>query len=121
MSYADFFKRATRNEAQPDGLKCRSVSGGSAEMPGRMWLFYRDFPQLRAQIPSLATAESEESPMLPVGPEIPSSAMTNSSQGGPAPLRLCHHAQLAEFVEPAWRAVPNSPRCRAECSIEGAA
>lgn len=101
MSYADFFKRATHSEAQSDGLKRRSVSGSSAEMLGRMRLFYRAFPQLRAQIPS--------------------SAMTNSLQGGPAPLRLCHHAQLAEFVEPDWRAVSNSPRCCGERSIEGAA
>lgn len=67
-------------------LKRRSVSGSSAEMLGRMRLFYRAFPHLRAQIPSSVMAESGKLPIQPVGPEIPSSAMTNSSQGGPVPL-----------------------------------
>ena len=67
-------------------LKRRSVSGSSAEMLGRMRLFYRAFPQLRGQIPSSVTAESGKLPVPPAVPEIPSSAMTNSSQGGPAPL-----------------------------------
>lgn len=42
--------------------------------------------QLRTQIPSSVMAESGKLPILPVGPEIPSSAMTNSSQVGPVPL-----------------------------------
>ena len=67
-------------------LKRGSVSGSSAEMLGRMRLFYRAFPQLRAQIPSSVMTESRQLPDLPVGPEMSSSAMTNSVPGKPTPL-----------------------------------
>ena len=48
-------------------LKRRSVSGSSAEMLGRMRLFYRAFPQLRAQIPSSVMTESRKLPDPPAG------------------------------------------------------
>ena len=67
-------------------LKRRSVSGSSAEMLGRMRLFYRAFPQLRAQIPSSVMTEPRKLPDPPVGPELSSSAKTNSVPGKPAPL-----------------------------------
>jgi hypothetical protein len=51
-------------------LKRRSVSGSSAEMLGRMRLFYRAFPQLHAQIPSSVMTESGKLPVPPVGPEM---------------------------------------------------
>ena len=69
-------------------LKRRSVSGSSTEMLGRMRLFYRAFPQLRAQIPSSAMTESRKLPDPPVGAEISSSAMTNSVPGTP-PSSAC--------------------------------
>ncbi len=67
-------------------LKHRSVPGSSAEMLGRMRLFYRAFPQLRGQIPSSVMTESGKLPLPPVEPEIPSPAMTNSIPGQPTPL-----------------------------------
>ncbi|MDB5967570.1 MAG: hypothetical protein JWQ90_20 [Hydrocarboniphaga sp.] len=67
-------------------LKHRSVSGSSAEMLGRMRLFYRAFPQLRAQIPSSVMTESGIVLVPPVGPDILSPAMTNSAPGQPRPL-----------------------------------
>lgn len=67
-------------------LKRRSVSGSSAEMLGRMRLFYRAFPQLRAQIPSSVMTESGKLPVPAAVPEIPSPAMTNSAPGQPNPL-----------------------------------
>lgn len=52
-------------------LKRRSVPGSSAEMLGRMRLFYRAFPQLGAP---------------PVESNIPSAALTKSALGQPSPL-----------------------------------
>ena len=67
-------------------LKRRSVPGSSAEMLGRMRLFYRAFPQLRAQIPSSVMTESGTLLRAPATGAIPSSAMTDSSSKQPAPL-----------------------------------
>jgi len=92
-------------------LKRRSVSGSSAEMLGRMRLFYRAFPQLRAQIPSSLMTESRKLPDPPVRPEISSSAMTNSVAGKPAPL---HAEKILRLSWTHW--IELSAR-----SIEGAA
>lgn len=67
-------------------LKRRTVAGTSAEVLGRMRLFYRAFPQLRAQIPSSVMTESGKLPAVQPGPAIPSPAMTNSIPGNPTPL-----------------------------------
>lgn len=69
-------------------LKRRSVSGTSAEMLGRMRLFYRAFPQLRARIPSSVMTESGTLFLPSVGPEFSSPAMTSSIPEKPTPLNV---------------------------------
>jgi len=76
-------------------LKRRSVSGSSAEMLGRMRLFYRTFPQLHAQISSSAMTESGRLSLAQVAQTIPSSAMTSSPSKQPAPLSADQILQLS--------------------------
>jgi predicted nuclease of restriction endonuclease-like (RecB) superfamily len=91
-------------------LKRRSVSLSSAEMLGRMRLFYRAFPQLRTQIPSSVMTESRALADPQAGPEISSSAMTSSIPGKPTPLHAekilrlswTHWIELLHLDDP-WR------------------
>lgn len=59
-------------------LNRRSVSGSSAEMLGRMRLFYRAFPQPRAQIPSSAMTDSVPRKPAPLHAEKNPAALLDS-------------------------------------------
>lgn len=76
-------------------LKRRGVSGCSAEMIGRMRLFYRTCPQLRSQIPSSVMTKSSAVPVPTSSTEIPSSAMMKTRSQQPKPLPVTKILQLS--------------------------
>jgi len=76
-------------------LRACSVPGCSAEMLGRMRVFYRIFPQLHTQIPSSVVTELRflAEPALTTG--ISSSPMTKSRIDEPTPLTTDRILQLS--------------------------
>src|SRR6266545_6790409 len=76
-------------------LKRRGVPGCSAEMLGRMRLFYRFCPQLRSQSSSSAMTKSSALPFPGSATGIPSSAMTKSTSRQPKPLEVTKILQLS--------------------------
>ena len=76
-------------------LKRRGVSGCSAEMLGRMRLFYRICPQLQTQISSSAMTKSSALPVPISAIGIPSSAMTKSRPKQPKSLPVRKILQLS--------------------------
>jgi predicted nuclease of restriction endonuclease-like (RecB) superfamily len=67
-------------------LQQRAVPGCSAEMLGRMRLFYRIYPQLRQQIPAAVATELVHLPPATGALRIPSPVVTESGAPLPAPL-----------------------------------
>ncbi len=63
---------AVRDFALGRAFKRGSGFGTSAEMLGRMRLFYRAFSKLHAQIPSSVMTQTGNLPVTPLGPDIPS-------------------------------------------------
>ena len=80
------FGRGERNPTVlAKSLRASVVAGTLVVVRGRIRLFYRAFPQLRAQIPSSMMTEFGKFTVPPATPEIPSPAMTNSVLGIPPP------------------------------------
>jgi predicted nuclease of restriction endonuclease-like (RecB) superfamily len=106
-------------------LKAKSVSGCSAEMLGRMRIFYNSFPQIQSQIPSSLMTEFGRLKNAPPTAPISSSAMTKSGHSQPSPLPLdklfriswTHWIELLHINDPWKRAFYENECFRGNWSV----
>jgi hypothetical protein len=86
-------------------LRHREVAGCSAEMLGRMRLFYRALPQLEARIPPSAFGKFLRLTRSSAAGEISSSPMTKSGSEDPIPLVVRNNSVTRRRASPNIRDV----------------